>query len=546
MIYWTVDPRKGYGTKVIQRASLKKDSHGEPGARFCGLEKMGNDVKGSKKMVMVGWAMGCSLLFLTVVFRAGMTRDGMDKALSRVAGRQVRPIELRVWDWWSPAGNEEYGAYFEEVKAIFEERNPDIDVVYQFVPFGHYVQKLSTAMVGQRPPDVFQSSVYWAEGFYHRGMLRPLNDLLESQPGEGPTSLGESSFMESAWRHNHTGDGVVYGIPQIIDANCLLWNLDILEEEARKDEMIRDLFVRREDGQIDFDRIRFDGIRDWDHFREIVKRLTRFDERGQVKRAGFIIQAYGGGGGLFSPWLASNGGRYQDSEGREALFHLTEGVQAMTFLVELYWEDKVSFPFRRQLSGTELFVERKAACIAGGTWSGKDIARDTQGWTHMGKTAYPPGPMGKAPSTETWGNMLVISSSCLRVDAAWRYIQFVCGKEGNLLRSKHLGYNGPRLDFYETPAWEKSKEDRPYLSNVKEICLSGIKLRHTEIIASDHQANPIFETILLQYPDIREKKQPYESVRNALEQAAGQVNLVYSRYNLQKDRWLAARGETRS
>ena len=469
----------------------------------------------------------------------------MESALSRAKGEPVPRAELWVWDWWSPAGNEEYGAYFKELEEVFESRHPEIDVVFQFVPFGHYVQKLSTAMVGRRPPDVFQSSVYWAEGFYHRGMLRSLNDLLDSHPGSGPTSLGEEAFLSSAWRHNHTRNGLVYGIPQIIDANCLLWNLDILEEEAKNDQEILSLFAQREDGTVDFDRMRFDAISDWSQFRRIVNKLTRYDVQGEVEQAGFVIQAYGGGGGMFSPWLASNGGRYQDPAGKEALFGSPNGVQAMRFLAELYWDDKVSPAFRRQLSGTELFEERKAACILGGTWSGKDIARDTQGWTHMGKTGFPPGPMGEGQRTETWGNMLVISSACRQVEAAWQYIQFVCGLEGNLLRAKHLGYNGPRLDYYETEAWERTREERPYLSNVKEICLAGIKLRHTEIIASDHQANPMFETILLNYPAIREGKGPYPSVEVALEEAAGHVNAVYARYNQQVDRWLVARREDR-
>ena len=118
------------------------------------------------------------LLLAGVLFRAGMTRGLVSDVITAARGEFPRPIKLWILDWWSPAGNEEYGAYFNDVERIFEERNPDIDVMYQFVPFGYYVQKLSTAMVGRRPPDVFQSSVYWAEGFYHRGMLRPLNDLM--------------------------------------------------------------------------------------------------------------------------------------------------------------------------------------------------------------------------------------------------------------------------------------------------------------------------------------------------------------------------------
>ena len=216
----------------------------------------------------------------------------------------------------------------------------------------------------------------------------------------------------------------------------------------------------------------------------------------------------------------------------------------MQFIARLYWEDGVCPPFRRQISDVELFQEGKVACMVAGTWSGKDIVRNTMGWDHFAITAFPPGPRGQGQKTMTWGNMMVITRRCTNVEAAWRYIQFVCSLEGNLLRHKHLGYNGPRLDFYDTPAWQQTLQNRPYQANVKQICLAGDKLRHTEIIATNHQANPVIETILLRYPDIAAGKGPYASVEAALTQAQDNVDNVYRRYNQQVALWLQQRGET--
>jgi len=473
-----------------------------------------------------------------VLLRAGMTRSVVRQLSAVTEGKTPRAIELRIWDWWSPSGNEEYGWYMDDIERIFEERNPDIELVYQMVPFGHYVQKLSTAMVGKRPPDVFQSSVYWAEGFYHRGMLRPLNDLLETDGGDTPASdVTAKAFMPSAWRHNHTDDGIVFGIPQIIDANCLIWNLDILEAAAKDDEEIRDMFPRLADGSVDYRHLRFDAIRDWEHFRRVTKKLTK----PGYKPAGFVIHGHSGGAGMFSPWVAANGGSYQDAAGTRAMFASPNGVQAMKFMAELRWQDEVCPPFRRLLNANDLFMERQVACMLAGTWSGKDIMRDTQGWDHFGKTAFPPGPMGDGQKTVCWGNMLVITRKCRNVEAAWKYVKFVCSLEGNLLRSKHLGYNGPRLDFYETDRWEQALAERPYLSNVKQICLAGQKLRHTEIIAADHQAGPIFETLLLHYPEIIAGNGPYPSIEAGLKEAARNVEMVYKRYNDQVAGWDANR-----
>lgn len=477
-------------------------------------------------------------LTVAVVWRAGMTRRWVEPLIAVSQGELVRPIELRVWDWWSPAANEEHGYYFDEIKRTFEQRNPGVKVIYQMVPFTNYVQKLATAMVGSRPPDVFESSVYWAEGFYQRGMLLPLNNLLATDGGDtSETRITEEAFLPAAWKHNHTADGTVFGIPQIIDANCLIWNLDLLQAASADNEQIRNLFVTDESGRIDYDRIRFDAIRNWDHFRQVMKLLTAFDENGVMTRSGYVLTAYDGGVGLFTPWLASNGGRYQDAAGTKAMFDSPNGVQTMDFIAQLRWKDEVCPPFRRVLSPSDLFTEGAVACILAGTWSGKDIRRDTQGWQHFGKTAFPPGPMGAGQRTVSWGNMMVISRKCRNLDIAWRYIKFVCSLEGNLIRLKHLGYNGPRLDFYETAQWARAVEQSPYLSNIKDICLSGDKLRHTEIAAANHQANPIFQTVLLRYPAIAEGNGPYQSVATALSGAADAVDAVFYRFNRQVESW---------
>jgi len=471
-----------------------------------------------------------------ILSRAGLTSEWT----IRSGQGENRPVKLRVWDWWSPSGNEEYGFYFDGLKTVFERQNPDVEIVFQIVPFGNYVQKLSTAMVGKSPPDVFQSSVYWAEGFYQRGMLRPLNDLLARDPvHEDGSRISEADFLPSAWRHNHTQDGVVYGIPQIIDASCLIWNLDILHKEAAHDQEIRDLFISDSTGVVDYARIRYDAIRDWEHFRRIAKKLTRYDADGRIVQAGFMIHAYGGGAGMFPPWLSANGGQFQDAAGTLVRFDTPAGVEAMEFMAGLYWKDRVCLPFRRQLVDAEQFQEGNVACIAAGTWSGKDIMRNTLGWQHFGKTAFPPGPQGKGYRTVTWGNMLVIARNTPHQEASWRYIKFVCSLEGNLLRLKYLRYPGPRVDFYQTPGWQEALIERPYLSNIKNILLDGDKLRHTEIIAVDHQVNPVIETLLLRYPDIMEGNGPYPSVEAALKQAAYHANRVFDRYNIQVKQWTA-------
>jgi ABC-type glycerol-3-phosphate transport system substrate-binding protein len=468
------------------------------------------------------------------------------------AGRGQRRTVLRVWDWWSPATSEKYTAYFGAVKREFEALHPDVEIVYQYVPFEQYEQKMATALGGNSPPDVFQASVSWAEGFYARGMLLPLNGFMkrdrderESRRMRGlPVDEGETidrpAFVEAGWRHNTMPDGTVFGIPQILDAECLIWNLDLLRAAANTDEDVRAMYLLNLDGSVNYQRLKWDAIKDWESFRRITRHLTKRDRDGTLKQAGYAIYAHEGASPVF-PWLAANGTNFEDDAGTHALFDGDAGVEAMQLVLDLYWKDRVSPPFRRQLSAEEEFNAGNVACFNGGTWSGKYITRNTEGRVHFDMTAFPPGPRGQGPSTVTWGNMLVISSKSAVPEIAWEYVRFVASLRGALRLLEHTEQNSPRLDFYKTPEWQRTCSKYPYLNNVLPIGASGKKRIHTQTNAITLYTQPYFESLLLRYPDIQAGRGPYPSVRDALRQAAAQVDRLYDRYNRQAAEWQSKR-----
>jgi ABC-type glycerol-3-phosphate transport system substrate-binding protein len=489
--------------------------------------------------------------------RAGITHRLFGAVGDRLEGRPGRTV-LRVWDWWAPSGNEKYGTYFAEVEREWERLHPETDLVLQFVPFQSYEQKMATGLSGASPPDVFQASVSWAEGFYDRGMLLPLNDYLarDRAAREGREAAGlpvdrgklieKDAFLDSAWRHNTKPDGTVFGIPQILDATCLIWNLDLLKAAA-EDADIRSMFARKADGSIDWDHLRWDAVKDWEQFRRIVRRLSRFDAKGNLemtpggdaKQAGFTIHAHGSGSAPLLPWLAANGTNFQDEAGTRALFADEAGQEALQFILDLYWEDKVSPPFRRQLTDDDVFLGGKVACLSTGTWAGKNIVRNTEGKMRFDNTAYPPGPRGSGHSTVTWGNMLVIPRSSRNHELAWEYVKFITSLDGAKRLLRHIEQNSPRKDFYESPEWGEMTRKYRYLENVPQICASGKKRFHTQINAVENTIRPIFETVLLRYPDIQAGRGPYSSAAAGLTSASAAVNRVYDRYNEQVAFWHA-------
>jgi ABC-type glycerol-3-phosphate transport system substrate-binding protein len=197
------------------------------------------------------------------------------------------------------------------------------------------------------------------------------------------------------------------------------------------------------------------------------------------------------------------------------------------------------------LTSHERFEKGRVACTAGGTWDGKYIVRDTQGWMGFGMTAFPPGPSGSGPSTTTWANMMVMSSRCRNPRIAWEYIRFICGPEGALLKLRMLSQNSPRLDFYRLDAWAAEVRNRPYLENVPRICASGRPHYHTEVQAVQDEMEPVFEYTLLNWPDIQAGRARYRGAADALHDAARRVNEVYRRHARIVAGWAAQDGKAR-
>ena len=429
-------------------------------------------------------------------------------------------IELTVWDWWSPTSSDDYERYFGEIKEIFEQEHPGIRIRYQFVPFATYMQKLTTGYCGPNPPDVYQCSVSWAQTLWERGVLMELTDLVARTP-----ELRMEQFLEAAVRHNQL-DGHIYGIPIILDAECLVYNLDMFEKAGLPTDPY--------------------AIGTWDDLRRFAKALTRETEDGD-KVAGFGFAGFGSGLTLFGPMLFANGGQFWTDPPYRAVFNSQAGLEVLDFLRQLYYEDRVCPSFSPQLSVEAEFYSGRVAMVVGGTWSGKYIDRDTgsylgpghEGGLRYRMTNFPPGPSsatGKR-STMTWGNMMVISRGCEQPEAAWEYVKLVAGLEGCLLRLKHINQNAPRKDFYTLrredmpqawqdrgyPTWGEIVSVKPYLAMVPEICNSGAKAMHIERQSVDRAFRNAYETVMLaeQISD--------EQIRQVFDETAAKVNRIYDR-----------------
>ncbi len=132
--------------------------------------------------------------------------------------------------WHIETGERE--KYFENVATQFEKANPGTDIKLLRIPNDAFKQKLSVAMSGGNPPDVFQSwGGGWLKNFVEQGSVTDITEQVDA-----------AQFHKNAIA-NTTFDDKVYGVPLGISTNLVFYNKEIfakynLEEPKTWDEFV--------------------------------------------------------------------------------------------------------------------------------------------------------------------------------------------------------------------------------------------------------------------------------------------------------------------
>jgi len=354
---------------------------------------------------------------------------------------------IRVWDWWSPAGYKEIGTYFNTIEHDFEERHPDIDIRYQFIPFGtQYTQKLMSAFAAGDPPDAFQCSVSWARDLYDRGIIADLNDFVATSP-----DVAMDQYFPIT-REYLAKDGRIFGVPTSMDSNCLILNAGLCRKAGLDPSP--------------------HAIDSWETFVAYAEKLTVRDEGGRILQAGFPVTAIAERSSEIWPWLASEGLSFYTDDMMSTNAATPQGIRAMQLLYDLLNVYKVSFPPGTEIQADNLFIEGKVGMLRGGTWMGYEIFQTAPDLDFV-MTTFPPGPGSTERGAITWVNMMMMPKNCRHPKETWEYLRFYGGLENALNMLVILNRNSARLDFYDTPEWRAKVAEHPYLAMLPEISAAG-------------------------------------------------------------------------
>ncbi len=319
----------------------------------------------------------------------------------------------------------------EDVIREFERRNPDINVrVLTMGAGGMNPQKLMTAIVGRVPPDVIHQDRFTIADWASRGAFTPLDSLIARDRGVDPLTPVPEQYYPMIWQEA-TYEGKLYGIPTGADNRALYWNRKAFRRKAKE--------------------LRAAGLdpnrppRTWSEALAYSKVLTEFDERGNLKKAGFMPNF---GNSWLYMYAFQNEAKFISDDGRRCTLNSPEAQEALQFMVDGYdilggFDNANKFESGFQGGENDPFISGILTMKVDGDWGIYGLAR--YGPTLDFGVAPPPVPddryyrRGRFKNVKdqfvTWsgGFCYAIPTGAKHAEAGWKFIKFATSLEGRLV-----------------------------------------------------------------------------------------------------------------
>lgn len=321
--------------------------------------------------------------------------------------------KIRFSFWGEPS---ELPPYQEIVKQ-FQAENPDIQVEIINYPWSTYFDKIQAMMAAEDAPDVMflHTIPSWAA----KGVLEDLTPYIEKTkfPVEAYNQELLSTFMYK---------GKIYGFPRDNDTTVLFYNKTLFDEAGVAYP---------------------DYSWDWQRFLDAARKLTKVDSRGRVIQWGVVLER-----NKWHLWIHMNGGKIVDDYDTPTKCTLDQrnAIEAIQFIADMILSYKVtpSIAELAQLgSAAELFTTGRVAMVL------SNAAQIGSFLTNKNlKFGVAPLPY-KVTRTNTLGGAgFVMYSKSKNKDAAWKFMQFLCGPKGQSIFAK----SGDAVPAMRTPETVKA------------------------------------------------------------------------------------------
>jgi len=317
----------------------------------------------------------------------------------------------RVLRIWTTEVNPATVAVMNDMGAQLTAKYPDVKVQVEALGWGDLNTKLFAAIAAGDPPDLTELQPYATASLYQKGLLRPIDDVIQA--------IGEEDITPLVRKLQYF-DGHYYGIAHVIGANLFIYRKDLFEKK---------------------------GIpvpTTWAELVEAARQLTEdTDGDGNVDRYGIVLPGERLYMGFILPaeWLASNGGRWVDPETWRPAFTEKPFVEMLYFVKELNTYCPPGWSGRGYLDTMAQFASGKVAMVvlAGARTIGfieKYAPKEMQNQDHFAAGLKQVGPSGKVGITPLDGENWAIFNISKNGDLAAEYLKLYYQKD-NYIKLLH-------------------------------------------------------------------------------------------------------------
>lgn len=284
---------------------------------------------------------------------------------------------------------------FEEIVSKYQAAHPDVKIEIQHAPWSGYFTRLDAQLAAGAGPDVF--FITNVPSYASRGALAPLDDLIKQ------SSFPIDQYVPSSLL-THSYEGKLYSIPRDSAPSALYYNSDAFDAAG--------VAYPNADWK-------------WADLRDAAIKLTT-NEGGRITRYGLALESND-----WATWVQQNGGKVFDDPLKPTTFLLAEpaAVEAIQYIGDLINKDKVAPNFleAEQAGGTaQLFSSGQAAMVITNPSRLGTFADVPFKWAVAN---LPGGPTG-IHSNRTGGAGFAINANSKNPEAAWAFLQYLAGPEG--------------------------------------------------------------------------------------------------------------------
>jgi multiple sugar transport system substrate-binding protein len=281
---------------------------------------------------------------------------------------------------------------------------------------GDFITRLTTDFAAGSPPDVFLMNYRRLAQFYNRGAVEPLGPLMEQS-----SALNPDEFYSEALDAFRDSQGTVICIPQNISSQVVYYNKELFDQAG--------LAYPAPDWT-------------WEEFRQTAIALTLPDANGDTYPDQYGL-------GLepvlirMAPWIWQNGGELVDDLDNPTRLTLDDpaSTEAIQFVLDLAQKDGVvpnysaeavaSHPDRFLAGNIAMYVDSRVFT---------PTMRETVSFDWDVATL----PRGKQVANVLHSDGYCMAAASTVKEAAWRFIEFALGEEGQAIASK-LGRTVPSM-----------------------------------------------------------------------------------------------------